>query len=128
MRSLDTNVLLRALLGDDPVQTPIAERLLAEPAFVGLTVVLETFWVLTARSRMSTANTAAMLTMLVNMPNLTFADVGSVRWALAHTAAGADFADMLHVATSAGADSFVTFDRAIAHHATDAPVAVETPG
>ncbi len=128
MRSLDTNILLRALLGDDPVQSPIAERLLAEPALVGLTVALETFWVLTARARMPATSAATMLEMLTAVPTLTFADAGAVRWALAHAAVGADFADMLHLATSAGADSFATFDRGIASHAGDSPVLVETLG
>ena len=128
MRSLDTNILLRALLGDDPVQSPIAERLLAEPALVGLTVTLETFWVLTARARMPAANAAAMLDMLMKVPNLIFADAGAVRWALARASAGADFADMLHVAASAGADSFATFDRGISGHVSDSAVPIETLG
>jgi predicted nucleic-acid-binding protein len=128
LRSLDTNILLRALLGDDPVQSPIAERLLAEPALVGLTVMLETFWVLTARARMPATRAAAMLDMLMAVPALTFADAGAVRWALERAAAGADFADMLHLATSAGADSFATFDRGIAGHENNSPVPVETLG
>ena len=128
MRSLDTNILLRAMLGDDPVQSPIAERLLAEPALVGLTVTLETFWVLTARARMPATSAAAMLEMLMAVPTLTFADAGAVRWALTRAAVGADFADMLHLATSVGADSFATFDRGIARCAGDSPVPVETVG
>ncbi len=128
MRSLDSNVLLRALLGDDPVQTPIAERLLAEPALISPTVTLETYWVLTSRARLPAEDAAAMLEMLMTLPGLTFADAGAVRWALARAAAGADFADMLHIATSAGADSFATFDRGIARHAVDSPVPVETLG
>jgi predicted nucleic-acid-binding protein len=128
LRSLDTNVLLRALLNDDPVQTPIAERLLAEPALISLTVTLETFWVLTSRARLPAAHAAAMFEMLLAIPRLTFADAGAVRWALERVAAGADFADMLHVATSAGADSFATFDHGIARHAANSPVQVETLG
>lgn len=43
MRSLDTNILVRAILADDARQTPIANRLIAQPALVTATVALETF-------------------------------------------------------------------------------------
>jgi predicted nucleic-acid-binding protein len=49
VRSVDTNVLARYLLGDDPVQNPIAERTIADGAYVSLTVLLETHWLLTSR-------------------------------------------------------------------------------
>ncbi|MFP5304630.1 MAG: PIN domain-containing protein, partial [Gammaproteobacteria bacterium] len=48
MDSLDTNILIRYYTDDDPVQSPLAVRLLEEraPLFVPLTVVQELFWVL----------------------------------------------------------------------------------
>ena len=41
LKSVDTNILARYLLGDDPVQTPIADAILKQEAFVSITVLLE---------------------------------------------------------------------------------------
>jgi predicted nucleic-acid-binding protein len=51
---LDTNVLLRATLKDDAVQTPIAERIILgltpeKPGYVNLVVLLEFIWTLRKR-------------------------------------------------------------------------------
>jgi predicted nucleic-acid-binding protein len=52
VRGLDTNVLLRALTGDDPVQSPLASSLLAEAEangeqfHVSTTVLCELVWAL----------------------------------------------------------------------------------
>lgn len=47
MRAVDTNVLARYYLRDDPVQSPLAASLLAAgDVFVPKTVVLELAWVL----------------------------------------------------------------------------------
>ena len=48
MASADTNVLVRLLVGDDPLQTPKAEAFLASqgPLWISVVVLLETAWVL----------------------------------------------------------------------------------
>lgn len=51
MIGLDTNILVRFLTHDDPVQTPAAVKLMssltpASPAFVSLVVIAELSWVL----------------------------------------------------------------------------------
>ena len=48
MRSVDTNVLIRALTGDDPVQSPAAGAFIQAnaPVWVSLVVLVETIWVL----------------------------------------------------------------------------------
>ncbi len=52
MRGLDTNVILRVVTGDDPVQSPLANRLLAdgeasgERFHVSTTVLCELVWAL----------------------------------------------------------------------------------
>jgi predicted nucleic-acid-binding protein len=70
MIGLDTNVLLRYLVQDDPVQSPkateIVERRLTEddPGFVSLVCILEVAWVLGSlykRSRGEVANHVEML-------------------------------------------------------------------
>ena len=50
MRAIDTNVLVRALVQDDPAQSQRALALLKDhPAYVPVTVVLELEWVLRSR-------------------------------------------------------------------------------
>ncbi len=70
MIGLDTNVLLRYLAQDDPIQSPrateIIERRLTEeePGFLSLVSVLEVAWVLKSlfkRSRQEIANDIEML-------------------------------------------------------------------
>ncbi|MDH5331194.1 MAG: PIN domain-containing protein, partial [Aquincola sp.] len=52
MIGLDTNVLVRYLAQDEPVQSALATRLIErqlnerEPGFIGLVVLVETCWVL----------------------------------------------------------------------------------
>ena len=48
MAAADTNVLVRLLVADDPVQTPKAELFLAreKPLWISIVVLLETAWVL----------------------------------------------------------------------------------
>jgi len=48
MRSVDTNVLVRALTGDDPAQSPAARAFIREngPVWVAQVVLVETLWVL----------------------------------------------------------------------------------
>jgi predicted nucleic-acid-binding protein len=65
MIGLDTNVLLRYLVQDDPVQSPRATETITrrlseqEPGFVSLETILEVVWVLKSlykRSRLEIAN------------------------------------------------------------------------
>lgn len=56
MKGLDTNVLLRAVTNDDPVQSPIARRIIAaltprEPAYINVVVLCEFAWTLQRRYR-----------------------------------------------------------------------------
>ena len=65
MIGLDTNILMRYLAQDDPVQSPRATEIITqqlsehEPGFVSLVTILEVFWVLKSvfkRSRQDLAN------------------------------------------------------------------------
>ena len=49
MKAVDTNVLARYLLNDDPVQSPIATSIMAEPNYVSDTVLVEAAWLLSSR-------------------------------------------------------------------------------
>jgi predicted nucleic-acid-binding protein len=70
MIGLDTNVLLRFLAQDDPVQSPRATEIIQqrlteqEPGFVSLVTILEVVWVLKSlykRSRQNIANDIEMV-------------------------------------------------------------------
>ena len=126
MRSVDTNVLVRALTRDDPAQTPVAVAILAEGALILPTVVQETVWVLGRSYGWTRELIAAALRGLATTPCLTFESRAAFDWALDRFADGADFADMLHLALSGGASSFATFDQRIARHADASVVHVET--
>ena len=70
MIGLDTNVLLRYLVQDDPGQSPRATEIITrrlteeEPGFVSLVTILEVVWVLKSlykRSRQEIANDIEMI-------------------------------------------------------------------
>lgn len=54
MLAVDTNIVVRLLVADDPVQSQIAAGLFRQhPIFIALTVLLETEWVLRSSYRFS---------------------------------------------------------------------------
>lgn len=125
MRSLDTNVVVRIILNDDPTQSLMARSVLAAKCLLTTTVVLESFWVLTSVAGLTALQAAAELSDLVDGPTVHAPDLTAINQALAKVAEGADFADMLHLALSGQADCFTTFDRKIARHADDSTIPVE---
>jgi predicted nucleic-acid-binding protein len=125
-RSLDANIVLRAILQDDPVQTPKALDVLREPCVLLPTVLLEVIWVLGSRPDWPRARIIESLDALFELPLFEFRYPDAVRWAVSRYAQGADFADMLHIALSAPGDRFTTFDKGIATFAAGATVQIET--
>ena len=126
MRSVDTNILVRVLLKDDVVMAERAARVIAEPAMVLPGVVMETVWALRSAGGWPRAAIHQAIVDLMTVPTLRFAEAARVQWALDRYARGADFADMLHLASSGAADSFATMDTGIARFADDDVVPVET--
>lgn len=118
MIALDTNVLVRYLLNDDEAQAEIAEALLAsgEICFIPITVWLELVWVLECYD-CQPQDIAKALRHLLGLPNLQTVESLSLLRALNGFEGGADFADALHVALSAQAESFVTFDQPLVKRA-----------
>jgi predicted nucleic-acid-binding protein len=114
----DTNVLVRALVRDDPVQTPLAQSALVSAELVVLTLptLCELAWVLISTYRYSRAATLEAMQLLVDSDNVVVSqpatDVG-----LAMLAAGGDFADGVIAVDGAGrlATTFVSFDRRAVH-------------
>lgn len=128
MRSIDTNVLARWVLGDDPAQLPVAEALLAEPVRVSHTVLLELGWVLHKALSLPRETVADMLQQIVGVDTVQLKNRGALAWAIGRFRRGADWGDVMHLVTSSeDADAFATFDRKLAVKAgSESPIVVET--
>ncbi len=128
MRAVDTNIIARYVTADDPVQTPLATAVLATPCYVSDTVLLESAWLLGSRYRIPRARLAAILFDLVHLPTVTVSDSELILWAIGQFAAGADFADMMHMLSGRYTDSFVSFENNLEILAGPAaPLPIERP-
>jgi predicted nucleic-acid-binding protein len=118
MIGFDTNVILRALLGDDPVQSPIAQKKLAglssaERGYVSAGVLLELYWVLNRFYRMPRAVIGRTIQRLLEVEWLFFEDFGSLALAIqTYEAGNVDFSDAFIAErnTERGCIVTVTFD------------------
>jgi len=123
MAALDTNVVVRLIVGDDAKQARAAERQVAsEGCTVAPSVLLECEWVLHADYRLDSALIAASLRDLLALPHIDALDPVLTQQALRGYEAGLDFADALHVAQRRDGERFVTFDRQFARRAAKAGV------
>jgi predicted nucleic-acid-binding protein len=122
---LDTNVLLRFLLNDDPAQTSQARALLRlltpeQPGWVGIAAVLEIAWVLSRSKVMSRESVARTLIDLLSLDTVTIECSDAVASAIQNfRSTKAEFADCLIAASAraAGCSKTVTFDRIAARDA-----------
>lgn len=113
MIAVDTNLLVRHLTQDDPVQSPIAGRLLKHPGgiFLSVSVLLELEWVLRAACQLPAAIVQQSLLSVCGMPNVRVENEFQVKAALDDWSAGMDFADALHAASSQADEGLYTFDK-----------------
>ncbi len=116
MIAIDTNVVVRIVTQDDPEQAEAAREVVqaADRLWLPKTVLLETEWVL--RHCYSLSREVILLTFwkLLGYRPLCAEDRSAVQQALEGYAAGLDFADALHLASSSGATRFATFDKRFA--------------
>ena len=124
MKAVDTNIVLRFLLNDDPVQTPAAEAVMREGVLIPATVLLETGWVLASRYGFDRHRLADALGALLDLPTIHVPSEEAHRLAIEHFRGGTDFADALHLVAAGGSEAFVTFDRALAD-LSDSPLPIE---
>jgi len=119
MRGLDTNVLLRPLLDDDPGQVAVVQALLrdlearGERAYVNGIVLCEACWVLRSND-FSRDEIVAVLERILETGLFVIQDRDLARRALAEYRLGkADFADYLIGSQNreVGCEDTVTFDR-----------------
>lgn len=112
MLAVDTNVLVRYFTADESGQSARAQALIdGHDIYVGVTVLLETEWVLRRSYRYSTSKVVEAFRVLGGTPNVFLEDPGAVAQALDWMEAGVDFADALHVLRAQNCEAFITFDR-----------------
>ena len=122
MRALDTNVLARFFVDDaDDAQAaqqrPAAIAALSERSFVSVTVLLELEWVMRGFYALPAKDIASVLRALASLEHVTLEDRDQVLVAIESFDKGLDFADALHLARSARAAAFATFDQRLAKRA-----------
>src|SRR5689334_12994247 len=114
MRAVDTNVLVRLLVGDDPAQATAAEQFVGKGAWVSQVVLAETLWVLQSFYERSAQQIASAVERLLLQVDVTLQDAEVVAGALARFRASSrvEFSDclVLEIARKAGHLPLGTFD------------------
>ena len=110
----DTNILVRALVEDDPKQSRLAEAILQSAELVALTLpaLCECVWVLSRGYNIEAAEIMDKVHRMTTSANVV-AHRAAVDAGLQIMAAGGDFADgvIAYEGRWLGGDTFVTFDK-----------------
>ncbi len=124
MIGLDTNVLVRYIMQDDPRQSQLANRLVESltvdaRGFVSMVAVVELGWVLTSAYELSRSQLVEVFETLLRTRELVI-DSAEIVWKALRSfqSANADFADCLIAcsASAAGCERVMTFDRGAARN------------
>ncbi len=117
MRAVDTNVLIRLILGDDARQEASARQFIAAGAWASVLALAETVWVLGSTYGRNAARLAAAIETLLGVEGLVIQDADAVAAALElfrnRPALGFSDCLMLELARKAGHLPLGTFDRAL---------------
>ncbi len=120
MISIDTNVLVRLLTGDNKEQAAKAKHLFAgEHIYITKTVILETEWVLRYAYGFKAVDIAGAFMKLLGQQNVLAEDAHDIALATSLLQNGMDFADAQHLVCSQNYE-LTTFDRKLKTKATDA--------
>ncbi|MGH3448081.1 MAG: PIN domain-containing protein [Nocardioidaceae bacterium] len=118
MIGLDTNVVVRYLVQDDPDQSAAASALIeglteTDPGYLSLVTVVELYWVLCRAYKVGVGRCAELLEGLMAARELRVDQDAVVRAALTANRGGLDFADAIiaELGRAAGCDHTVTFDQ-----------------
>lgn len=119
---IDTNIVVRAIVKDEPQQTKISLSILQEAeTYICHTVILETVWVLESAYKLSRDNIVRGLKLIFGLPKVSLEDSQAIARALNWYHSGLDFADALHLAMMQKQRSFYTFDKALIKKAKAIP-------
>jgi predicted nucleic-acid-binding protein len=112
--AVDTNVLLRAITGDEAEQSRVARRELAKADLVALALpaLCELVWVLAQGYKVSSGDIAQAIRLLLDSANVVV-NRPAAEAGLAMLNAGGDFADgvIAYEGSWLGAETFVSFDK-----------------
>jgi predicted nucleic-acid-binding protein len=111
--SVDTNVLARAVLNDDPAQSRAARKLLKEASLIAvpLPCLCELVWVLRQGAKLGKGDVVTAVRSLMNAGNVVV-NRRAAELGLAVLDAGGDFADgaIAYEGAWLGGETFVSFD------------------
>jgi predicted nucleic-acid-binding protein len=118
MIGLDTNILVRFVAQDDPVNSSRANAIMKslsveEPGWIAVTVIAEFVWVMTRTFRISRVDVYSMLDMFLTWPDIVIEQVDLVRKAANLFLNGkAEFTDYLVscAGQASGCTHTLTFD------------------
>jgi predicted nucleic-acid-binding protein len=112
--AVDTNVLARAILQDDPAQCRTARKLLKEASLIAVSLpcLCELVWILRRGAKLTKEDVAAAVRALFETENVVM-NRAAVEWGLELLEAGGDFADgiMAHEGAWLGGETFVSFHK-----------------
>ncbi len=122
MTGLDTNVLLRATVADDPIQTQTVTQFFSTltvdtPGYISLVCLAEFVWVLRRRYGYPKDAVIQAIQLFLETPEFVFENLPAVEQALqSFTTSNAGFADCLieRACRVAGCSDTVTFDKGAA--------------
>lgn len=121
MIAVDTNILVRYAVKDEPQQTVIATNFLAtHQCFVLKTVLLELVWVLGSKRGygLSKPDVLERVRHILGLPTVHMQEPKHAALALTWHESGMDFADALHLASSLEVQGFATFEKKIQQRAS----------
>ena len=112
MLAIDTNLIVRYLVGDHPGQAARSRKMIDNnDVFVCTTVLLETEWVLRSVYGFSAAHCAKALADFAGLPRVSLEDAAATAKALGWVQQDMDFADGLHLAMAEGCEAFISFNQ-----------------
>ena len=125
MIGLDTNVLIRYIMQDDPKQSPKANKIIDalssdDPGFITVVSVIEIYWVLTTTYALTDEQFLQAMEGILRTKQFVVENAEQVLRALrVFEKGGGDFADCLieRTAASAGCTKTMTFDVRASKHA-----------
>lgn len=113
MIAVDTNLLVRIVVNDDPAQTAASIRVLQgdAPVYLLNSVLQELVWVLEGSYQVERHHLAAAIEAIIETPNILL-ESELTREVVDWYRAGMDIADAIHLAGAAsGCETLVTFDK-----------------